>query len=365
MGLAYTSTLPVGIMGVGYNTTEASEFLYANIIDSMVQQGLINTRAYSLWLDDLESSTGQILFGGIDTAKYSGSLSILPLQASAGESSAKKRPSSFTVTLSGLSAGNPGQTTSIISTEFAIPVVLDSGTTQTLLPASLINAIVDGLGAFDASLQVNAILVNCALREFNPDFVFAYRFGDENGPVITVNLSEMILDFETSNQELLATVFEDWEGVCYLAIADSSTVTDSPIYLLGDSFLRSAYVVYDIDNDEVGIAQSNFNSGSNKIVEIMSGAGIPTATRQPDNVSTAAPTATGLAGLAGLVTVRPKGATSTGGAGATATGARSGEAAAKTNAAVASVRLPAGGSAAVVMAVSLGFALLGVLLIVL
>jgi len=55
---AYVST---GIMGIGFDTDEAIVFNggnpYPNLIDEMVTQNFIHSRAYSLWLDDLRRST--------------------------------------------------------------------------------------------------------------------------------------------------------------------------------------------------------------------------------------------------------------------------------------------------------------------
>jgi hypothetical protein len=52
----------MGIMGVGFDTNEAitrsGAEPYKSIIDSMADQGLINSRAYSLWLNDLGKSEG-------------------------------------------------------------------------------------------------------------------------------------------------------------------------------------------------------------------------------------------------------------------------------------------------------------------
>jgi hypothetical protein len=52
-----------GIMGIGFDTDESlppGAKTYPNIIDDMVAQGLINTRAYSLWLDDLGTVYHQV-----------------------------------------------------------------------------------------------------------------------------------------------------------------------------------------------------------------------------------------------------------------------------------------------------------------
>ena len=75
MGLANRTTSTIGVIGIGYGEDEASvtsfsSVPYPNLIDQMVSQGLINTKAYSLYLDDLEEATGSILFGGIDTDKF-------------------------------------------------------------------------------------------------------------------------------------------------------------------------------------------------------------------------------------------------------------------------------------------------------
>ena len=58
-------------------------------------------------------------------------------------------------------------------------------------------------------------------------------------------------------------------------------------WTLGDTFLRSAYVVYDLENNEIGLAATDFNSTEEKIVAFESqGAKIPSATRASNTVST-------------------------------------------------------------------------------
>jgi len=75
MGLANQTTSVIGVIGIGYDMDEASltsltSVPYPNLIDQMVSQGLINTKAYSLYLDDMEEATGSIIFGGVDTNKF-------------------------------------------------------------------------------------------------------------------------------------------------------------------------------------------------------------------------------------------------------------------------------------------------------
>lgn len=50
MGLAETSDLTYGIMGIGFAADEAAQTLYPNIIDKFYTEDLIGSRAYSLFL---------------------------------------------------------------------------------------------------------------------------------------------------------------------------------------------------------------------------------------------------------------------------------------------------------------------------
>ena len=75
----------------------------------------------------------------------------------------------------------------------------------------------------------------------------------------------------------------------------------------GDSFIRNAYIVYDVDNLEIHVAQAVFNTSDSNIQDIPAGSGLPmvsstataTATLLPTSVaneSGATATATATAG---------------------------------------------------------------------
>lgn len=49
----------------------------------------------------------------------------------------------------------------------------------------------------------------------------------------------------------------------------------SSIYILGDTFLRSAYVVYDLARNEISLAQTVFNSTENNIIELTNNTAVP------------------------------------------------------------------------------------------
>jgi hypothetical protein len=89
-GIGYVSSSPEGILGIGYTLNEVAVARagldpYPNLPQKLVNDGTISTNAYSLWLNDLDSSTGSILFGGVDTDKFHGELKTLPILPERGQ----------------------------------------------------------------------------------------------------------------------------------------------------------------------------------------------------------------------------------------------------------------------------------------
>lgn len=150
-----------------------------------------------------------------------------------------------------------------------LPVILDSGTTATYLPDSIAQDILTGVGATnDPEL---GMIVPCRLA--NSPATFGFTFGGPGGPTITVAFNEFVSPIYLTDGS--QPQFRDRSGTaCGFGLL-SSGPADQPI-LFGDTFLRSAYVVYDLANNQVGIAQTNFNATNSNVVEI-SGTAIPGA----------------------------------------------------------------------------------------
>ncbi|EMC94055.1 hypothetical protein BAUCODRAFT_124789 [Baudoinia panamericana UAMH 10762] len=250
----------VGIMGIGYDTHESlvpnGGQPYPNIIDEMVSQGIINTRAYSLYLDDIEESTGAVLFGGYDTAKYTGNLTVLDLQVDAESGTIDE----FSVVWS-LMALTDSSGTYVLSdpTNFPTAAVLDSGTTLTTLPQDLFIQLAEYFGVIND--QEYGYLVYCNISKI-PGAI-DYQFGGTNGPIISVPFSELAIPLDSSNGKPLT--FKNGAPACQFGF--QLLPEGSPI-LLGDTFLRSAYVVYDLDAGQVAIANAFYDSTTSNIKAI-------------------------------------------------------------------------------------------------
>jgi elongation factor G len=278
MGLGLTTDINYGLVGVGYAVNEAIvgdtqslSSVYPNLPVNMVDEGLINTVAYSLWLNDLDASSGNILFGGIDTAKYKGELTritIYPTQ--------QNIYTHFAVALTSLEAYSSSGHDTLTSTEFPIPVVLDSGTTLSYLPTDLAQQIWTEVGAVWSD-EAGAAVLPCNLQ--NSKGYFSFGLAGPNGPRINVTMDELVLDLTSGRAPRFSAGQYNGQDACAFGIQNFSS---SP-YLLGDTFLRSAYVVYDLVNNEIGIAPTDFNSTESNIVAFPSmSAPIPSATVAPN-----------------------------------------------------------------------------------
>ena len=148
-----------------------------------------------------------------------------------------------------------------------LPVILDSGTTLTYLPDSVLNPIISGIGAINSE-ELGGLVVPCSQACSSATFNFG--FGGNGGPSIAVSFAELVYPLYLEDGSV--PTLENGKTICGFGMASGGP---GP-YLFGDTFLRSAYVVYDLTNNQIGIAQTNYNATDSNIVEI-SGSSIPGA----------------------------------------------------------------------------------------
>ncbi|KAG9232775.1 aspartic proteinase precursor [Amylocarpus encephaloides] len=271
-GVGYQSTSNEGILGIGYEVNEvqvgrAGKSPYRNLPSQLVADGVINSNAYSIWLNDLDASAGSILFGGVDTDQFEGDLAILPIQSTSGVFA------EFLITLTGVNLGS-----TVIAKNQAQAVLLDTGSSLTYLPDSMTEAIYEQVGAQYDSSEGTAY-VPCSLAadtSVTLDFTFS-------SPTIRVGMDELVIMVTSANGRPLT--FSDGRRACVFGIAPAGSGTA----VLGDTFIRSAYIVYDLANNQIGIAQTTFNATTNNILEITSGTkSLPSATFVANAVSASA-----------------------------------------------------------------------------
>ncbi|KAL4902147.1 aspartic peptidase domain-containing protein [Aspergillus multicolor] len=285
--VATSSSIDKGILGIGYSTNVVADYRYPNLPELLVSDNITRSNAYSLWLNRLGSNEGSILFGGINTAHYTGTLQTIPVVQYMGdyihlwltltemgvESASDNIDKSYTDTRSTTGAA-----------EFPLVALLDSGATLTYLPSNVVAQIFSDLDVhFYQQGQFGYVPCDTYLvsrEDYNLTFTFS-------GVTIRVPLSELVLHDAISGPGRNALPLPDTdsdEESCLFGILPA--VDFFPI--LGDTFLRSAYAVFDLENNEISLAQANRNPGDDRILEIGEGSdGVPEAEDVSNPVTTA------------------------------------------------------------------------------
>ncbi|GMG26625.1 unnamed protein product [Ambrosiozyma monospora] len=250
-----------GVLGIGYRNDEAtnfdteSAFTYDNLPITMKNQGLIYKNTYSIYLDEASDIDSAILlFGAIDHDKYTGDLGLLPIATNSTE---------LDVFLNGIymSDGNSNVTIATGSDR----ALLDTGTSLTVLPSDVLEAILDQIGASTSNddFGLTTYTANCSSlkdQTFTFDFMGYELIVPVSGFVIDMSGKTCTLGFETSEE--------------------GSDVN----YIFGDSFLSNVYFVADLDDNEIAIGLANTESTGEDLEAITDS--IPSATQAPEYSST-------------------------------------------------------------------------------
>ncbi|KAG6079976.1 hypothetical protein E4U33_008052 [Claviceps sp. LM78 group G4] len=282
-GVATDSEFAVtGIMGAGPQLKGwASD--YPMILDNMVSQKFIKSRAFSLDIRSIESARGSVVFGGIDTKKFSGYLEKRPIIPAADSPDKLTR---YWVYLDGVSiTKNDGSNTVIFDQVNGQPVLLDSGYTVSSLSTDHFNKIKDAFpGVTPPPSDDNSGLYRVPCNVGQQNGTVNFKFGKTE---INVPFNDFI--------------WKQSADLCVLGV-----IPDDKFPVLGDTFLRAAYVVYDMDNRQVHVGNNEdcgssllaIGSGPDAVPSVQGDCGKPVSTSsstQPATTSTMASSSASMA----------------------------------------------------------------------
>ncbi|KAG8157138.1 hypothetical protein KVR01_013128 [Diaporthe batatas] len=217
-----------GILGIGYGLGLTTR--YPNFVDQLAAQNQTKVKAFSVALGSKDEGEGVIVFGGVDTSKFAGSLATLPIVPAADSPDGVPR---YWVSMNNMSITPPSGNRKMYPNT-TMDVFLDTGSTLTLLP----QALCDSLGADFGSPGMDDsgfYPIDCSLADLPGTVDF-----DFNGVQIKVPYNEFI----RSSAGSFGT------ESCVLGITPSDSFT-----LLGDTFMRSAYAVFDLETDAIHMQQ--------------------------------------------------------------------------------------------------------------
>lgn len=234
--IADYNEIAYNILGLGYSLNES----YTSLPQALVKSGQINSAAYSLWADDLRDN-GTLLFGGVNSAKYTGDLHGMSIP------SADLPAVLVTDVYVQRNSSTPVNTT---TSGMPAYMILDSFAFFTYLPDAVVEQIYRDLNVTFGQNGVSVGEIADCSSVKNQNYSIIFTFADFD---ITVPLSFFI--------------YEDSDS-CEFTIVPSGGEAG----FLGADFLRAVYTVFDLSSNQIFLAQRNFNNSvPDNILEIVNG----------------------------------------------------------------------------------------------
>uniref|UniRef100_A0A452HSM7 pepsin A n=1 Tax=Gopherus agassizii TaxID=38772 RepID=A0A452HSM7_9SAUR len=197
-----------GILGLAFPSISASGA--TPVFDNMMNEGLVSQDLFSVYLSSDEQSGSFVMFGGIDSSYYSGSLNWIPLSAE----------TYWEITMDSITIN--GET---IACSGGCQAIIDTGTSLLAGPSTGISNIESYIGASDGTISCSAI-------SSLPNIVFTI-----NDIEFPVPPSAYILDVTTTQ-----------------AGSIDLPTSSGELWILGDVFISQYYVVFDRANNKVALA---------------------------------------------------------------------------------------------------------------
>ncbi|ORX52356.1 peptidase A1 [Hesseltinella vesiculosa] len=207
-----------GIFGLAFPALSYTD-LKKPFVEMMYDQKLIDEAIVGVWLGrSQDGGYGEINFGGTSSEHYEGDFTYIPVT--------EKRY--WQVRFDGITLGNR----TYLSPQHQ-SAIIDTGTTLTVLPIALSRRLHE---------QIPGAVYNDSYGWRVPcnttsDLVVDFLLGNQSFPV---NATDLIRERSSPKQP----------DLCFSGVAEA----DSPLVIMGDTFLHSYYSVYDYANARIGFA---------------------------------------------------------------------------------------------------------------
>ncbi|ORY64500.1 aspartic peptidase domain-containing protein, partial [Pseudomassariella vexata] len=220
-----SSIVDTGILGLSYGSGE--NINYNNVLDQLYDQSYITRRQFSVAAGSVDNESGDLLFSGLDVKKFAGTLQEVPLIFPGPDG---HKTYWVNQTYLGVSSQTSCQSQELSRQEFS--AIIDTGASFTILPEDVMKAALAYFPAAVFNENVGAWTIDCQYRD--RDATLDFGFGDA---IINVPFHELIWEREPNQ--------------CLLGLAEAMPGVSA---IIGDNFMRAAYVVFDQEKRSVFMA---------------------------------------------------------------------------------------------------------------
>ena len=218
-GLAFAFGRFDGILGLGFDKIAVN-----NIVPPfyhMVNRKLVDEPVFSFYLGDTnkEGDESEVVFGGVNKDHYEGKITEIPL----------RRKAYWEADFEAIALGDA------VADQEGTGIIFDTGTSLIALPSSLAELLNKEIGAKKG--YNGQYSVDCDKRSSLPDVTFKV-----NGYNFSITAFDYVLEVQGS-------CISSFMGMDIPAPA-------GPLAILGDSFLRRWYSIYDLGKGTIGLAKA-------------------------------------------------------------------------------------------------------------
>merc|ERR1719253_213979 len=215
LGLAYDLGKFDGICGLAFQSISVAGV--PPVFQTMIAQGVVDEPVFGFYLGKQSGEDGEMTLGGIDSTKYTGELTYIPLTSA----------SYWEVELTSLKMGGVSITT-------AVKAIADTGTSILAGPSAEVKKLAATLGA--TAINAQEYTIDCSKISSLPDIEVTL-----GGELFTLKGSDYVIDVQNT--------------ACLLGFTGIDVpAPNGPLWIMGDVFLRKYYTVFDFGAKRLGIA---------------------------------------------------------------------------------------------------------------
>jgi hypothetical protein len=216
LGFAFAIGHFDGILGLAWQSISVDHV--PTVFQNLVAQGLPSV--FSFYLSNGDGTKGELMLGGINTARFSGALTYIPLS----------HETYWQVNLGGITMNGKSVTS-------AMQAVLDTGTSLLAGPVEDVTAIANAIGA--QPVINGEYMIDCAKI---PSL-----------PTMTIMLGGV--PWTLAGSDYILQISQGGQSICLFGmIGMTMPARIGPLWILGDVFIRKYYTVFDWGNKQIGLA---------------------------------------------------------------------------------------------------------------
>lgn len=266
-GLGLSSNSSMGVLGLSIPDFKVKkgmiEYDHDNFLMKLHKDGFISRRVFSLWPNEQQSIGGKILFGAVDYAKFEPPLITMKMINSENPGNYIER---FELMLTdiGLHKNDSEDTLSLFDRSESYKghytgALIDSGAGFNFLPTELFDELTSQLNYIKIE-PTNQYLVECIDGDDDSDISLSFKFASTT---FTIPFRNFLSPKPSFYNKYSNTKSPNGKDYCLLNIMEQ----ENNYTILGQSFLRSVYTVFDMDKMEISMAPVTYTNRS-EIIEI-------------------------------------------------------------------------------------------------